>query len=93
MTETTDYGRYAPEYEPSAEDHLYYIIMRLIEQSCGQNEGREFDSWAISAYEHAIEELHQAGFVEIEPTCGRIYAKLTPKGSNFQEWMESREHP
>jgi hypothetical protein len=90
MSDETDYGRYSPEQTPSGEEELYYIILRLVEQSCGQKDGTEFDSFAISAYEHALESLAQAGLVEMEPE-GRICGKITPSGRNFAAWMEYHE--
>ena len=87
--DATDYGRYTLEHEPSGEDELYYIILRLVAQSCGQTGGEEFDSLAISAYERAIEVLEEAGFVAIDPNCGRIYANVTQRGRNFEAWMRA----
>jgi hypothetical protein len=82
---------YTPEHEPRGEDELYYLILRLLQQDCG-NDPNAFDSWAISAYEGAIIELDRAGLVEIDRGCGRIYAKITAKGRNFEAWMEGHEH-
>jgi hypothetical protein len=59
----------------------------LVEQSCGVT-GDQLDSWAISAYERAIIELDEAGFVEIDPASGRIFAKVLPKARKFEEWIE-----
>jgi hypothetical protein len=86
--ESTDYGRYSPECTPSGEDELWGIILDLVEQSCGVKTGDELDSWATGAYERAILALAEAGFVEIDPASGRIYAKLLPKAHKFAEWME-----
>lgn len=47
--------------------------------------------WANSAYELGIEALEEAGFVEIDPACGRIYAKVLPKARKFEAWMEIHE--
>lgn len=82
------YRRYAPECQPTAEDELWAVILDLVAQSCGVKGGDEFDSWATSAYERAILALAGAGFVEIDPACGRIYAKLLPQARKFEEWME-----
>jgi len=86
--ETTDYGRYSPECKPTGEDELWAIVLDLVAQSCGVKGGDELDSWATSAYEHAILALAGAGFVEIDPACGRIYATLLPKAHKFAEWIE-----
>jgi hypothetical protein len=88
--EATDWGRYTSNDDPDAEERLYYLILRLLHQDCG-NDPNAFDSWAISAYEAAIIELDTGGFVEIDRGGGRIYAKLTEKGRNFEAWMERHE--
>ena len=73
---TNDRGRYSPECKPTGEDELWALILDLVEQSCGIKGGEELDSWATSAYERAIIALEEAGFVEIDPACGRICAKV-----------------
>jgi hypothetical protein len=73
--ETTDFGRYSPENEPTGEEELYAIIFDLVELECFTKPGH-LDSWEISTYERAIEELDGAGFVEIDRTRERIYAKI-----------------
>jgi hypothetical protein len=78
-----------PNTSPAGRTGFYYIILRLVDQSCGQKDGEEFDSWAISAFELAIEELDGAGYVEIDRNCGRIYATITPKGRSFTAWMRA----
>ncbi len=86
--ETNDFGRYAPEHVPSREDELYAIILALVQQDCSTKDHNILDSWATSAYERAIEALDVEGFVEIDPTGGRIFAALLPKAHKFVEWME-----
>jgi hypothetical protein len=77
--ETTDYGRFTPEHEPLGEDELYATILALVRQDCGSANSDTFDSWAISAYERAILELADAGYVEIDGG-GRITATITETG-------------
>lgn len=90
---TNDRGRYSPECKPTGEDELWALILDLVEQSCGIKGGEELDSWATSAYERAIIALEEAGFVEIDPACGRICAKVLPAARKFQEWMEFHDRP
>jgi len=85
--EATEYGRLSPEHEPTGEDELYAIIFDLVEQDC-LTDNDDLDSWAISTYERAIIALDEAGFVEIDRTRDRIYAKILPKAHNFLKWME-----
>ena len=87
--ESNDFGRYKPENEPSGEDELWAMIFALVEQSCGVKDDK-LDSWAISAYERAIEMLAQAGFVEIDAD-GRIGATILPKARKFEAWMETHD--
>ncbi len=84
--ESNDFGRYKPENQPTGEDELWAIVFALVEQSCRGIDDK-LDSWAISAYERAIEMLAQAGFVEIE-TCGRIGATILPKARKLEAWIE-----
>lgn len=86
--ETTDYGRFTPEHEPLGEDELYAVILALVRQDCGIANSDRFDSWAISAYERAILELADAGYVEIDGG-GRITATITETGRNFEAWMDA----
>jgi hypothetical protein len=51
--EATGYGRFSPEHEPTGEDKLYFIILKLVRQDCSYKD--LLDSCAISAYERAIE--------------------------------------
>jgi uncharacterized protein (DUF433 family) len=91
LDETTAFGCYSPDHDPSGEDELYFLILRLIRQDCETpKEEGAFDSWAISAYEAAILALEEAGFVELE-RGGRIYGRLTEAGRNFETWMEYHE--
>lgn len=88
--EATGWGRYNPEHEPSGEEELYFLILRLVQQDCETKEEGTFDSWAISAYEAAICALADAGFVELDRE-GRIGATLTEQGRRFEAWMEFHE--
>jgi hypothetical protein len=85
--ETTDFGRFTSEHEPNGEDELYAIIFDLVELDCLTESG-DLDSWGIGSYERGIEALQEAGFVEIDRTRGRIYAKILPTLHKFKEWME-----
>jgi hypothetical protein len=88
--EATEYGRYTPEHEPSDKDELYYIILKLVQDECYRHPDA-FDSWGISTYERAIKALEQAGFVEIDESCGRITARPLPRAHNFEKWMDYHE--
>ena len=70
---------------------VWAIILDLVAQSCGVKGGDELDSWATGAYERVA--LAEAGFVEIDPACGRIYARLLPKAHKFAEWIEFHDRP
>jgi len=85
--QSNDFGRYRPENPPTGEDKLWALVLALVEQSCWV-QGDKLDSWAISAYEHAIEALAEAGFVELD-AGGRIGATILPKAREFEAWMES----
>jgi hypothetical protein len=87
--ESNDFGRYKPENEPSGEDELLAVIFALVEQSCGVKDDK-LDSWAISAYERAIEMLAEVGFVELDGD-GRIGATILPKARKFEAWMETHD--
>jgi hypothetical protein len=86
--ETNEFGRYTPECQPTGEDELYAVILALVEQSCSTGSGGDLDSWALSAFERAIEALAGVGFVQIETTGGRLFARLLPKARKFEAWME-----
>lgn len=85
--ETDTLGIYTPTREPTKEEELYAVILALAQQGCGTVGRNKLDSWAISAYELALEALEAAGFVEIEPG-GRITATLLPKAQEFEAWIE-----
>ena len=89
---TTDDGteRYKPDRKPVGEDVLFGIILNLLEEACGTADPEILDSWAISAYERAIEAVAEAGFAEIIDG-GRITARLLPKTRRFRDWLESHE--
>ncbi|MBV9491765.1 MAG: DUF2442 domain-containing protein [Verrucomicrobia bacterium] len=91
--ETNEWGRYSPACKPTPEDEFWAIVLALVQQSCGIKGGDELDSWALSAYERAIIALDEAGFVEIDPECGRISAKVLPKARKFEAWMEFHDRP
>ena len=79
---------FAEAQEPSATHELYDIILDLVAQNCTYGEDDEaFDSWAISAYEHAIIALERAGYVEMDKGPGRIAGTLTEQGRMFDAWM------
>lgn len=88
--ETNCFGRYHPDHQPDGEDELYAVIFDLVRQSCGTNERDKLDSWAISAYERALEKLAEVGLVAIDGE-GRIGATVLPAGRNFEAWMDFHE--
>jgi hypothetical protein len=88
--ETNGFGRYHPDHEPDAEEELYAVIFALVRQGCATQDPDKLDSWAISAYERAIETLAEAGLVAID-TEGRIGATVLPAGRNFEAWMDHHE--
>ena len=61
---------------------LHTIILALVAQGCASR-GGVLDSWAISAYEAALLELADAGYVELDSDAGRIMGRLTHAGETL----------
>jgi hypothetical protein len=74
-----------PAPHDEAELYLYATILALVRQGCGTIERDAFDSWAISAYERAIEVLADKGYVELDQGGGRIFARLTEAGRSLDD--------
>ena len=72
-------------------EQLSAVILALLRQDCaGTSDRDKLDSWAISAYEHAIFTLGEDGYVELN-TEGRIGATVTAKGNELEARMDVHE--
>jgi hypothetical protein len=78
--------RFTDANEPTQEDRLYFIILRLVEEWCCGQDNEDIDFSFVGA----IGELEGAGYLAYEqrdvPTEGQMF--ITETGRQFAAWFE-----